>query len=424
MKSANTMGRSTLPSGGVADRQGAPAGKTSAIMRGLAGLALAAAAAGCTDSPYYDAYNVAKKKPYPTPDSATHVCPDQQSDLLYQLDGSKTWVPTRCESVIIKAAIDHCLRRAQKTNMLETLIADTDNTGNAVVTALGLGAGVAGLAIGSTPVALAGAGTLATTLTSDFGKISPGSAPTTSVSNMWSAAQSYAMANQYLQPPQGEDDASNTFLGHEFIQHTANPFYAGLWNAVGSACPGNMMGGGFKSVKLPKASDNELSFFTPINETLSDTSTVTADSTPCQITSALVTRLNNDADLDAVSIIQIKAGKPVSKDATCAKGDNDPYGVSFTSKNSLPAMTVAISPPDLKVTSTTQTGMVLAVTGVSSNRSSSSLTIGYVPPPAGTTAPQSAALSLTLTLASTTAGSTPQTATGSPAPSTPAKPGQ
>jgi len=98
--------------------------------------------------------------------------------------------------------------------------------------------------LSSPPAAIAGASTLLATLTTDVSKILPGSHPAATLLNMYNAAAYYVQVNPTLVAPPDPGNGYN------------NSFYAGLWNAVGTACPTGLLAGSFRTAKFkPMPSD-------------------------------------------------------------------------------------------------------------------------------------------------------------------------
>jgi len=137
--------------------------------------------------------------------------------------------------------MDYCFKQTTKTDKLENMLLRLEDIGSSTVALSAAATGIAGIAVGSAPVALAGTATLVTNLSGDLGKLFSGSPPALpAVTSMMTAATSYAQTNQDVIVPPDQ-------------QGQNNPYYAGLWNAVGSACPTNLLAGSFKLADFDNA---------------------------------------------------------------------------------------------------------------------------------------------------------------------------
>jgi len=247
---------------------------TSTRRNGIAALAFVLVAVTGACSPYKDAYDaqtapttpqptaVPPGAPSPNPAIATPApptqstsaapsgatCPDSKYMRLYipppsGASGSgaaTTWVPsTPCEAAIIKAAMDYCTWRTGTSDNIVEGVTRAEDVTSSLLVASEAAASIAGAVFGSKTAAIASAAALLTTLSGDLKNLpslgTPPSQP--SATQMMGAAQSYAQENQDLIVP---DPSKNG----------KNPFYAGLWNAVGAQCPNSLLAGNFKMTKV------------------------------------------------------------------------------------------------------------------------------------------------------------------------------
>lgn len=144
--------------------------------------------------------------------------------------GAKDWFPqTACEAAVIQAAVDRCIGAATTTS--DVFGADSFATGAGVAldaaatSADGVFTSVG--AVVSNP--LFATANLVATLGTSIAKAFYGSTTPLSIKSMYAAAGDYTFQNQRL----AKDEA----------------YYKGLWNAVGSVCPQNLLLGGFEMEK-------------------------------------------------------------------------------------------------------------------------------------------------------------------------------
>lgn len=281
----------------------------SPLTHALVMFALVALAACGGSTPYVKVY-----------ESASNVCPDQAPTRLYNpaagsgsaSDSSKTtsnipWA-TPCETAIIKKAIDYCNYQVSKTDFFENTGEKLDSASQSLVTLSAAAAGVAGLVVSSPPIAIAGAATLVTSLSTNLGKIISGTPTAASVGSMTTAAQQYAQLNQNLVPPV-DTHVKNRKHGRP---DQNNPFYAGLWNAVGSACPPTLLAGGFQMAKIEW--QVPLQFY----NTTTATYPVKAVDTAQTIANAIMTELNNDPTMSFNRDVTVANGPPSSRTTPAA----------------------------------------------------------------------------------------------------------
>lgn len=211
----------------------------------------AAAVSACT-TPYEKAYEKQQ---------GSGVCPDPQWMRLYApaggggsaaagAGGSGNWTPTTpCEAAIVKAATDYCIKLTSRSDIYDNAANRIEDIGTGLIALAALGATVYGGVAGSTPAIISGTSLLFTQVGPDIGKITAGTPPSATLTQMNNAAQSYVAANQNLVVPAPEIDPSTG-------KPKPNPFYAGLWNAVGSACPSSLLAGGFHAESFRTAQSN------------------------------------------------------------------------------------------------------------------------------------------------------------------------
>jgi hypothetical protein len=156
------------------------------------------------------------------PVTAGPVCPNTNGTTAvnYTSSGSTTAAPVpQCESWIIRKAVDVCVKNTlsfsifdQMGNWVEDGVGLITVAAPSIAAAFGASATVAG-AIGSADSVLNGG-------SSALQKVLPSTAPTVTIGTMMTAGQNYLQLS------------NGTPANHDF--------YAGLWNAVGSACPPQM----------------------------------------------------------------------------------------------------------------------------------------------------------------------------------------
>jgi hypothetical protein len=187
-----------------------------------------------------------------------YSCPDRQGEPLYKTSGSKSvtsnkggasnasgsttsgstnttgsanWIPTPCEVVIMTGAINHCIAVAGRTNLLDVVLSDVMQFANIGSGAAGATAAIVGGVTKTPPLWIAGAAAAGTSVVSAVKTLFSGTPPVPTPSSMLTAASSYASLYQDMVAPVDND--------------SSYVFYAGLWNAAGSACPPNLLLGNF-----------------------------------------------------------------------------------------------------------------------------------------------------------------------------------
>lgn len=201
----------------------------SACARHASVVALIVGLAGCAGPSRFDQAYAPVADPSAPPQ--TPVCPD--TGALYTVNGTdnKTWEPTRCEQLIMRKAINYCLANITHDDMFSNMTTGIEEGGNGLVLFAGVATAIAGLVTKSTPAQLAGVGTLVAGIATNSKSLIPSSEPAVKVSDLVTAASTYVAYAGYgvslpsPAPPQ--------------IADATREFYAGLWNAVGSACPTN-----------------------------------------------------------------------------------------------------------------------------------------------------------------------------------------
>jgi len=147
------------------------------------------------------------------------------------------WKIQPCEQLVLRTAIDQCLSSTMKTNTVDNIWDRATTGGEALVVVAGLAAGIAGIVVVNPPVSIAGFSTVVASTSTNLSKVAIGTPATPVVTSMQTAAQTYAMTNSGLLPPKDFEPSGSS-------EYT-NAYYAGLWNAVGSACPPQLLAGGF-----------------------------------------------------------------------------------------------------------------------------------------------------------------------------------
>lgn len=182
-----------------------------------------------------------------TPPQKPAICPDKPGTRLYVSGGggggSSGWNPTPCETVIVGGAINHCLQVTERTAIwdnLATLGQQSVGVGSAIA---GAASTIAGAVTSTPPAYLAGAALLGANLVTNVKSLFSATPSTPTPSNMVNGAQNYASLYANLTAPSDRPDI----------------FYAGLWNATGSACPPNLVFGNFqrKQIDLAEAGNPE-----------------------------------------------------------------------------------------------------------------------------------------------------------------------
>jgi hypothetical protein len=166
----------------------------------------------------------------PTP---TTICPDSPRVPLYSLDiTSKGWMLTPCERVIVAGALTHCTQVTGRTDIFNDALSDLSLGTNISSTVVGGIVSVIGGAKAIPAVWIAGAVTALPGIASGLKGLVSGTPPIPAPAAMLAAATSYASIYESVEAPANND--------------TGYLFYAGLWNAAGSACPQNLFLGNFK----------------------------------------------------------------------------------------------------------------------------------------------------------------------------------
>jgi hypothetical protein len=168
------------------------------------------------------------------------ICPDTPDKNLYNLDANKNWIPTPCQKAVVTGAILHCVQVTQKTDNVTDIFTNLSEGSNALNALLLAGGTGLGAALGGTPAVIAPATALVSSFATNVGKVFTGTPPIPTPASMFTAASSYAQINQGITPPPNAD-------------YNDHPYYAGLWNAAGTACPPNLILGNFRSVNISLA---------------------------------------------------------------------------------------------------------------------------------------------------------------------------
>jgi hypothetical protein len=167
-----------------------------------------------------------------TPPDTSGICPDKLGTPLFSTDSNKNWIPTKCESAVVTGAINHCMQKTMSTGLAYDFFANLTQGASATNVIAGTASTIAGAVTATPPAYLAGAATLAASLAKGITNPFSGTPPVPAPASMVTAAPSYAQIYQNVAPP---PDAN----------YRTHPFYAGLWNAAGSACPQNLLFGNF-----------------------------------------------------------------------------------------------------------------------------------------------------------------------------------
>jgi hypothetical protein len=152
--------------------------------------------------------------------------------------GAQNW--TLCEQLIIASAIQHCVSSAGNTDLLYQILTGLQDASNIGGGAASATAAIVGGLTKTPPLWIAGAVTASTNVAAAFKTLISGTPPAPTPSSMITAASSYASLYQNTQI---SSPNANSYL-----------FYAGLWNAAGSACPPNLLLGSFQMERI-KLSD-------------------------------------------------------------------------------------------------------------------------------------------------------------------------
>jgi len=148
-----------------------------------------------------------------------------------------------CETSIIQAAVNYCVARTMSSDFKDELF-EWASGGTTILSGL-IAGGIAAATGASAPVSVtiaAAAGTISTSGTS-FQKLLPTGTATVSIPSLISAADAYIQLTGGMLTISGaipladwknpsENDPTKIDLHYRY--------YAGLWNAVGSACPPNV----------------------------------------------------------------------------------------------------------------------------------------------------------------------------------------
>jgi hypothetical protein len=219
-------------------------------------------------------------KPTPPKYYAIKACPDSPGTVMYtpassntapggsdttppkSPGGSATALPgfSPCAAAIIRSAINYCVRSTLTQDFEDTYLQEGEVGFTTATTAAA--SGIAAVAGATAPISL-GIGLTAGIITaagSSLSKILP-TPPTATIGNMITAGEQYleitgdmTTASNQPNPPSPAFDSTDPLKLKP--TDTSWRYYAGLWNAVGSACAPDV----FKKVTNPKCTEEATSF--------------------------------------------------------------------------------------------------------------------------------------------------------------------